>query len=322
MIISPSTNFLDNQYKNLQTDKAFSSFTNATFRAAKPFKESFKGYPLLKLNTSSSNEELTPLDIKMQNVLSRIQVADVSPNHHSAITTLKKAMQQGIISTRNPVTILHFDTHSDLKRNKEPVLHIGNWLNTAIEMGVVKEIYWVLPDWTKEDQWQNTFWKKPGFLTKNDNAFANLMLDPPAEKTFYLEPETRKIHFDKPFDYQTRAHCYKPIKFHKITIDDLPSMPDKNNIMLDICGDYFINSGLSTANNANNISTYKENSAEIDSSINEMFTQLEHKSIRPVLYTAAESKGFVPEEHLNKVSTYLNQIKHNSSKQKRLNIAI
>lgn len=204
-------------------------------------------------------------------------------------------------------------------------LHIGNWINTAISMGVIKDIYWVLPDWTKEEAWKDSFWKEQDLCCNDNEHLSNVMLDAPSDKVFYYEKSNRKIHFSKPFDCVHNAQKYIPINFHKIVIGDLPDMKNKDNVMFDICGDYFINSGMSTVNKANNIKSFSENEDEITRSFNEMFTQLDNKHIKPFIYTGAKSKGFVPDEHLAQVSCCLksiDQFKASNQSPKKLSIIV
>ena len=44
-------------------------------------------------------------------------------------------------------TVVHVDAHHDLSWLDDPVhLHIGNYLCQAIKDGIVREVYWVVPD--------------------------------------------------------------------------------------------------------------------------------------------------------------------------------
>lgn len=274
---------------------------------------SFKGLIIgsekfVKFNDVDKTENCNSLENKMKKVLSKVKYSNVYDDHDGAIKTLAKAKTERSISLQNSVTLLHFDTHSDIKKNNEPVLHIGNWINTAMSMGVIGEIYWILPDWTKNNEWKDSFWRENSLWSQDNEGIANIMLDAPSEKIFYYEKNNGKIHFSKPVNYDFNSNSYFPIRFHKVIIDDLPDMKNRQNVMLDICGDYFINSGKSTVNKANNLTTFEENSSEIDRSFNEIFTQLEKKDIQPAIYTAAKSEGFVPVEHLSQVSGCLNKI--------------
>lgn len=256
------------------------------------------------------------VETRTKRVLSKTRLASVYKDHHEVLKTFEAAKQQGILSPRNPVCLLHLDTHSDLKRNCEPILHIGNWVNTAMTEGLVDEFYWVLPDWTREDKWKDLFWKNE--ISLNDNlsdGFANVMLDPGSEKTIYLDKRTRKLHFTKPFDLEQQSFNYKPIKFHKVTIDELPkSLKDKPNLALDICGDYFVNNGTSTAGSATNVKGQEETSAEIDRSFEKIFEVLDDIQARPIMYTAAVSKEFIPDVHLQQVTNCLDKIKFLATK--------
>lgn len=282
-------------------------------KKSNPFNINFKGLIIgserfVKFNNVDKTENRDSLDNKMKKVLSKVKYSSVYDDHDGAIKTLTKAKTEKTISLQNPVTLLHFDTHSDIKKNNEPVLHIGNWINKAMSMGVIGEIYWILPDWTKDNEWKSSFWPENALWSQDNEGIANIMLDAPSEKVFYYEKNNGKIHFLKPLNYDFNMNNYFPVRFHKLTIDDLPSMKDRQNVMLDICGDYFVNSGMSTVNKANNLTNFKENAFEIDRSFNEIFTQLEKKDIQPTIYTAAKSEGFVPTEHLSQVSSCLNKI--------------
>lgn len=72
------------------------------------------------LNKPDSNFN-TGIKEKMASVLSNIRYSNVYDDHDGAVKTLLKAKNDGVISINKPVTLIHFDTHSDIKKNNEPI---------------------------------------------------------------------------------------------------------------------------------------------------------------------------------------------------------
>ena len=266
----------------------------------------------------------------MQRVLSKVQVAEVAKHHDTALNTIKTARQKGVCSEDKPLTLLHFDLHSDLNKYDIKSIDYGNWINHAIKEGSVNEVYWVLPEWTKEKYHIPTFWED-----QNDDGNGEFyLIEGKTEYTFYVNKKSNGLHFNKPEDYNKSPDKYRVVNLHKITIDELPDMKGKNNLMLDICGDYVSSNGHSVDIDKSKIvpvesfdmvdgrpdySSYNAqypkqrkiaNIKEIHKRFKHMFNVLETKNIRPIVYTAAYSPEYVPKDYGKLVAILLDHIQN------------
>lgn len=280
----------------------------------------------------------------LHTVLSDVKTGNVSENHCESIDVLRVARQEQVISSERPQVLLHFDTHSDLRKfvlppekvrllsqvepdslrefetslgikipetiaddevliaNKVSVpnkITIANWINLAVVENNITDIYWILPDWTKEDPYKKSFWEDHPNITEHARRLANFA-DGPTEQRFYVNPHTEEVFFTPPIE---NASMYREVRFYKLCLSDLPSLPDEADVILDICGDYFVNSGYDTIDDLSNVPhTLNKSALEItqetkrkaNAAFNAIFETLAEKSIKPVVYMAAESKAFVP----------------------------
>lgn len=266
---------------------------------------------------------------RMKRVLSHVLVTNVSMHHDAALEAIKEARDIGIVSKDKPLTLLHFDTHSDIYKEDTIFVNYGNWINKAIKDGSVDEIYWILPEWTKSKSTYETFW-----ADQNDLGEAEYFLsDSKTKHTFYIDKETSKLRFEKPEDYDINSDKYRVVTLHKITIEELPEMKDKQNIMLDICGDYYTCNGKEIVDKdrvkvdpsiipgmdtpypiphlivAAEKKIYKRLTIQdIHKANNKIFSELEKKGIKPIIYTGAESPEYVPKNYISTVEYLLKKI--------------
>ncbi len=173
----------------------------------------------------------TPDNKRTRKVMSSTKTARVTKDHDGAIKTLNQAFRTGILDKRNPPVLLHFDTHSDIRFDPGQTLDIGNWINKAVANGMVNEVYWVLPDWTKEGKNYKVFWKN------NDEYAQDILLDSPSDKKLYTSLSDGHASVRRP----ENPDQYRAVVVHKVTVNDLPELTDGSNTVLDICGDYFVN---------------------------------------------------------------------------------
>ena len=194
--------------------------------------------------------------------------------------------------------IIHVDTHSDLMRSRIKRESIADFLNTVLAQGQCSEIYWVLPDWTKDSKVKDTFW--------NNNSYKLLFLDDKTEDTFYVK--NGNVFFTKPEDLDG---SYKTVKFHKVTIDDLPSFAAKKNVQLDIDSDYFSNTGFDTAGEV--LANNNPSTTELSENLQTFTRKLEDKGINPEIVTLARSPNYTSPEDLPVIEAYFKGIYGNSA---------
>lgn len=271
---------------------------------------------------------------RMKRVLSNVEVSDVSMHHDAALKAIEKAKEKGIVIVDKPITLLHFDTHSDIYKEDTRLINYGNWINKAIKDGTVNEIYWVMPEWSKNGSKFEKLW-----TNQDDMGNAEYFLsDSKTEYSFYVEKETAGLSFKKPEGFDANSEKYRVVHLHKITIEELPDMKGKDNVMLDICGDYFSCNG-SDIIEKERVKVDPSKIPGMDSpypiphmvvaeekriikrlTIQDMhkadkklFYQLEKKNIKPVIYTGAESPEYVPTHYFSIVQYLLKKIDRKSA---------
>lgn len=249
---------------------------------------------------------------KLKDILRHSQVVDYGVDHNQVLDVFEVAKQKGKLSASTPLTILHFDTHSDIYRSeKDTKQSIGSWLNTIIAENNVTDVYWVVPEWTKQPPAKDSFWPKD---MKNHWAYSkeNIPLTIcPKGQTVFVDKESQKLLFNGvPADYASHPSKYRLVKIHKVTVDELK--PVKSGaVQLDICGDYFGNSGNDTYNSLN----YNYTPTEIHNEFGKMVHKLHDLNIKPLVTTMALSPEYLPSEDHYVVKDIFQTIIEESGKQ-------
>jgi hypothetical protein len=239
-------------------------------------------------------------------------------------------------------TLLHFDTHADMSGiiGKVPVnelrkekdtnkrmqitnefcdttLDVASFIGPAVLMGLIKEIYWVLPEWARPgtdhagfywDPDNSTARKPMGYqerikleLIKNREEKLGLFLGmeetaqrvlygQEKEFTFYAAQTEEYLHF-LPLPL-AKAKGQVAVKVHKIYADELPKV--KKNVVLDIDLDYFSCTGFDTFSAP--LPAFSID--EIKRSVTKLAQQLSQANIKPELITVATSPNYTPLEHI------------------------
>lgn len=252
---------------------------------------------------TGKNPDIDPATQTMGNVLNNVKIANVSSFHTAAIDVIDIAEERGFTSKENPLTLLHFDEHADIRTEGNHKTDFGNWINTVIEDGRVDEVYWVLPEWTLFSEYKERYWDN-----KTDKA-SIYFCDNRKEIKIYVDKETQLLHFTEPADYKTNKDNYRTVNVHKITIEELPDLSKNKNLMLDVCGDYLL-SNVEDAFICRESTSYIQ--YEIEERFNKIFVELEKKGAKPILYTGAESIDYVPMDYYKDVCNTLQKAVKNS----------
>lgn len=228
-------------------------------------------------------------------------VSAVTRDHNGDLDIINDAHSKNLIP-KEPMTLLHFDTHSDMFRNgpdDELACNnqsIADYINNMISDGEVDDVYWVIPD---------------EVATKGVNPFSDnyspdklnsVMLGDSKDRknvTLYMDKTDNKLAIlDKePDDYKSNPNKYRKFNFHRITIDELPDSLAKNkNIMIDVDKDYFYNSGYDTYEDAA-VNYGNRLPGKLDS----FAAILDAKGIKPILTTLSQSPEYCSDPEQAKI---------------------
>lgn len=58
--------------------------------------------------------------------------------------------------------VINFDAHHDLWKEKKDKVDCGNWLYKGIQNGLVGELFWVAPTWSREFNGKEKYWFQKG----------------------------------------------------------------------------------------------------------------------------------------------------------------
>lgn len=150
--------------------------------------------------------------------------------HHSRAADYFEQFSQSKKNT--PITIVHVDTHDDIRltdylqlSGDEPPNQpkINNYLTYILsKFPNVSEIYWVRPDWLKKDTWP------VHFPDKRAGSFEVYVRD------------------DGYVTVKRPMRLRNTVLVHVVTQDELPEFKGRKNIFLSIDQDFFANTGYNT----------------------------------------------------------------------------
>jgi len=176
-------------------------------------------------------------------------VSDKMIEHNGDIDAHRVAVKEKLIDSK-PMTVLHFDTHSDMYREASAMGSPADYLNKLAQDNSVNDIYWVIPDEineTKDKKVRAAFFEKiPGDESQKLVMFGNTSGD----SVLYIKKNDSRKNAGftnvEPKDYKKNPEAYRTVNFHRVTMDQLPSFKDKENMFVDIDADYFSNNGDDT----------------------------------------------------------------------------
>lgn len=167
---------------------------------------------------------------------------DLFPHNNQVLDFLDTLIADRKLAAGDKLTIIHFDTHSDLWVYPDPSAYalnqdISDFLNTVVLKGVVEEIYWVLPDWTREERYAKTFWSVK--MPHEAGPYA----EGPRTLRIFADSNADALYFGSP---PQAAPDLPMARYHKVLLRELPDFTSRDNIYLEIDGDYFSNTGFDT----------------------------------------------------------------------------
>lgn len=168
---------------------------------------------------------------------------DLFPHNNQVLDFLDAVTADGLLEAEPKLTVIHFDAHSDLWAYPAPSEYalsedISNFLDTAILKGVAGEVYWVLPDWTREEPYAKDYWF--------DNELPDTpepYVQGPRDLQIFVDREAGALYFGSP--PQGRENL-PVVHYHKVLLSELPDFAGRDNVYLEIDGDYFSNTGFDT----------------------------------------------------------------------------
>lgn len=300
-------NFFTQQIEDFKKTQPFGAMTaNSVFGQIGSMRVDTKSIPDKVILTSlpeKPNSRYKDEDIK--SILENTQITELTQDHNESLGLLNRAKEKGIL--KKPVTLLHFDTHSDLHNSPTSNYTIGDWINASINNRDVSEVYWVLPDWTKDNIAKDVFWKE---YKTGDKDKSKIILKTPKDGFIYINKNHKRgdydedsiSFFDKPEDYEENKDKYRVIKFHKVIIDDLPSFKDNKGIYLDFDSDYFSNSGYDTA--GGEASENNSTSQELSETFSKTIRVLKEKDVKPLIFSGTMSQMYLPDEDIKDVKKF------------------
>lgn len=225
--------------------------------------------------------------------LSHCAAWDVFPHHNQSLDVWTKAMKEG--KMRKGGILIHVDTHSDLVVGQRGEA-IANFINKALLDGTFSEVYWVLPDWTK--QRPSTYWDNKKEKGDEDRLLGK------REYVLYLDLRKGEISFSKPTDFDPNSTDFRTVKIHKVTVDELPQFTGRENVSLDIDFDYFSNSGFDTAGDTPSNNRHNAGNDELLHDLHYFIEKIDERGIRPQIITLARSPNYTPSEDIPVIETF------------------
>jgi hypothetical protein len=167
---------------------------------------------------------------------------DLMQHNNQVLDFVDALTDDQVLDSTARLTIIHFDTHSDLHAYPDPTVNtdredISDFMNRLATDGRIAEVYWVLPEWTRNAEYREHYWE----------------LGLPDEPASYVEgPQVLDIHADRTQRLlyfgaaPAAASNIASVRFHKVLLDELPDFTGRSDVYLEIDGDYFSNSGFDT----------------------------------------------------------------------------
>lgn len=216
-------------------------------------------------------------------------------NHNQELDIWDRAKREGLLKPGG--ILIHFDTHSDLSAALPSRETIGDYVNSALIDGTFSEVYWVLPDWTKDPDKSDIFWRK------EENPIYKGYFVGGESKTYklYVNIKSRMIFINNAPDYDGNPDNYRIVILHKVTIEELPSlMNDNRQKVFSVDADYYSNTGFDTSGGASHNPSHEELYSNLDS----FFVKLDQKGIYPTVVTLAKSPVYTAPEDIPVIKDY------------------
>ena len=243
------------------------------------------------------------LDAVVERIAALIRGADafdMFPHNNQVIDFLDDVAGEIAV---DDLTVVHFDSHSDFFVYADPAdyvssEHLGEFLNTLIARGNVREVYWVMPDWTREPEAAEIFWDEKLSADMDDGPDA--YVNGPRVLELWVDLAKREIRFEAP---AAPASSLRRVRFHKLTLDELPAFAGDERIYLEIDADYFSNTGHDTTLNTGE----NPSEPELRALLLRAFTRLAERGVHPRLVSVAMSPSYTADEDRRALSLAFEQ---------------
>lgn len=201
------------------------------------------------------------------------------------------------------MTVVHFDTHSDFYTYGRPQDYvsggdISEFINVLVARGDVAEIYWVLPDWTRQPGIRETFWDEEFY--RSETGQPTYYLAGPKSLSMWVDVDRGDIIFDAP---TTDADAYRRVLLHKVTLDELPDLSANRNVYVEVDADYFSNTGYDTDSAAGE----NPGRAELLTQLMRASDTLKARGTRPRLVSLSTSPSYTADEDRRLISYVFEQ---------------
>jgi len=239
-------------------------------------------------------------------VLRQTRLMDIMRHNNQVLDVVASATEIGIIAPAEDLrdedrfVLLHFDTHSDLYVDEdlsENTEGIGDYVNVLVSKGIVDEVFWVLPDWSRRPEAEHILWSdEPLGEVDVDTAYTN----GPRLLELYVD-EKGDIGFGEPVSDDVPVR--RIVKYHRITISELPPLRGERTF-LDFDADYIGNSGFGTDGCIN----FNPTPSQIYGSFEAVFRKLEAAGAEPEIATLSISPGYTPDESIPIIQAFFQDV--------------
>jgi hypothetical protein len=167
---------------------------------------------------------------------------DLSRHNNQVLDFVDALTAERVLDSTAKLTIIHFDTHSDLHAYPDPTVNtdredISDFMNRLAADGRLAEVYWVLPEWTRDPEYRARYWEAG--LPNESSAY----VAGPKVLEIFADRAQRLLYFGS-------APAVGPniasVRFHKALLSELPDFTGRSDVYLEIDGDYFSNTGFDT----------------------------------------------------------------------------
>jgi len=246
-------------------------------------------------------------------------------DHNRVLDAVKDMKSRGLYGSK-PTAIVHIDYHADLYRNN---LHlsvpptIGNYINKLISDHDVDEVWWIVPDATRdlaaEDRAPGAAVSRQREVFWGRDTFADWQFrDGPADQAICVSQADGALSFG-PEDMPCPD---KKVLFHKRTNQDILTrtpaqdpylqVPERYQTILDIDGDFFDYTGI-YANDGHGPFPRKyrlhyKNTAILHEEFGRLLAGVERMKAKPFLTTCAMSPFFVSLTAQDEVEYFLTSL--------------
>lgn len=176
------------------------------------------------------------------------RMVDVSRHNNQLVDFVAHAEASGA-QPEDGWTLVRFDSHSDIYAYDDPNRYrpsgqIGDFLNRLVGDGRIREIFWVLPDWSRHSAVEEVFWSEE--FPFDAGVPPGPYLEGPSTMELFVDPASGDVHFRRPPAHRDPAE-FRRVQLHKLVLEELPDFGnEKRRLLLEFDADFFSNTGHDT----------------------------------------------------------------------------